>query len=162
MKQFLSILLVASLLMACCGCGQADSVLQEPVNFYYRTDPANYTSQTITPEKRESAGYEDDMTKLLQLYVKGPVTDGFVNPFPKNVEVKGVSVNSNTVYLLLSEEFAELSHINMTSACACLTLTVLELTQRNRLVITARDDAGNIIYTASMSKDQILLSDSHD
>lgn len=151
--------LCALILLATCGCSQNTPKPVKPVNFYYRTDPGNYQTEAITPEVRESEGYEDDLKGLIQLYVNGPVSKSYLNPFPAKVTVESITVNTSTVDLQLNARFAQLSDLDMTTACACLTMTILEITQRHRLIINAVDGSGNIIYTASMTKEHLLLSD---
>lgn len=159
MRQLFCVICAVVLLLSMCACNNNASQIIKPVNFYYQTDPSNYHAKAITPEVRESDGYSNDLKGLLQQYVNGPVSDGFLNPFPKNVSVLSVEVTNTTVALQLNSRFAQLGETDMTLACACLTETVLEITQRHRLVITSVDAFGNIIYTTSMTRDHILLSD---
>ena len=159
MKNTLCCFCAFIILMSLCACHQNANQVIAPANFYYLTDPSNYQAKAITPEIRETAGISNDLTTLLQLYLDGPVSENYINPFPKNVTVLSIDVANTTASIQLSSRFTQLSDADMTSACACLTLTVLELTQRHRLTITSVDAFGNIIYTASMTKDHILLSD---
>lgn len=159
MRRCICVFCATLILFSLCSCSRNDRTIVKPVNFYYKTDPANYQENAISPEVRESDGYTNDLKGLLQLYVEGPVSKTLINPFPENITVEGITVNNTTVDLQLNSPFAQLSDIEMTTACACLTMTVLELTERHRLIITALDHAGNIIYTTSMTKDHILLSD---
>ena len=151
--------LCAFILLATCGCSQSTSKPVKPVNFYYKTDPDNYQANAITPETRESKGYEDDLKGLIQLYINGPISKTYLNPFPQKTVVDSITVNTTTVDLQLNAQFAQLSDLDMTTACACLTMTILEITQRHRLIINAVDESGNIIYTISMTKDYLLLCD---
>lgn len=158
MKRIICIICAVLLLLSFCGCNQYEEKLISPVNFYYLTGSENYEDPAIVTEQRESVNFENDMVGLIELYLKGPETDALRSPFPTGVSVKSITVNDLTVDLRLDETFAQLSDIDMTAACACLTLTLLEMTNRNRLVITAMDASDNIIYTASMTRDQIILT----
>lgn len=158
MKRIICLICTFLILFSLCSCKQNSDKLVKPVNFYYLTDPAHYLRDAVTAEIRESSPYEDDLVALIQLYLQGPQSNDMINPFPEKVLVKSIGVNNTTVDLQLSESFSQLSEIDMTAACACLTLTTLEITGRNRLVITSLDSQDNIIYTASMTKDQVLLS----
>ena len=159
MKKTLCFFLAFIFMLSLCACRQNSQQIIAPANFYYLTEPSNYQAKAITPEVRETAEVSGDLKALLQLYINGPVSEDYINPFPKNITVLSVDVASTTASIQLSNRFTQLSEADMTSACACLTLTVLELTQRHRLTITSVDAFGNIIYTASMTKDHILLSD---
>ena len=158
MNRLICFICTFLILISLCSCGQSGEKLVKPVDFYYLTDPAHYLRNALTAEKRESVHYEDDLVALVQLYLQGPQSNDLITPFPEKVIVRSVSVNNTTVDLRLDSSFAQLSDIDMTAACACLTLTILEITGRNRLVITSLDSHDNIIYTASMTKDQVLLS----
>lgn len=159
MRRCICLFCVILFLLPVCGCARKDAAIVKPVNFYYKTDPANYREKAISPEVRESNGYTDDLKRLLQLYIDGPISKTLINPFPENILVESITVNNTTVDLQLNSPFAQLSDMEMTTACACLTMTVLELTERHRLIITVLDHACNILYTTSMTRDHILLSD---
>ena len=159
MKRFVCILCILASILACFGCSSAKKAIKKPVAFYYLTNPENYQANAITPEARESSNYDDDLLGLMQLYVSGPLSNQHINPFPKGTTVQNIILNNVTVEIVLNDSFAELSNVEMTSACACLTMTVLELTGRHRLIITALDDSGETIFNTSMTKEHILLSD---
>lgn len=159
MKKWICLICAITIFCSLCACGQKNPPIVKPVYFYYKTDPADYQQSSITPETRELEGYEDDLKRLIQLYVDGPITKAHINPFPERTTVNSIIVNNTTVEIQLNSPFAQLTDLDMTTACACLAMTVLEITQRHRLIITAVDDSGNIIYTGSMTRDHILLSD---
>ena len=158
MKRMICLICALLIAVSFTGCAQGNEKLFKPVNFYYSTNPDHYEKDAITAERRESQGYENDLEGLIQLYLDGPLSNNYINPFPDHVTVNSVVINSTNVELRVSEEFAQLSDIEMTTACACLTMTVLELSDRGRLIITSCDASDNIIYTVSLTKDQILLS----
>ncbi len=159
MKRLICILCILASVLACFGCSSAKKAIKNPVNFYYLTNPENYQANAITPEVRESSNYDDDLLGLMQIYVNGPLTDQHINPFPKGTAVQNITLNNVTVEIILNDSFAELNNVEMTSACACLTMTILELAGRHRLIITALNDSGETIYSTSMTKEHILLSD---
>ena len=161
MKRLICVVIALVIFVSASGCGKQEASIAKPVNFYYKTNPEKYQSAAITPEVRESKDFENDLAGLLQLYLTGPLSEDFTNPFPEGLEIISVKVNNSNVQLQLNANLALLSDTRMSIACACLTLTTLELAQRNRIVITALDESGNILYTASMTKDQILLNDTN-
>lgn len=161
MKRCMSLICAMALLLSLCACSNTKPAVVKPVNFYYKTDPANYQAESITAEIRDSDGYEEDLKGLIQLYVDGPVSKDYLNPFPRRLTVESITVNNTTVEVQFNARFSLLSDLDMTTACACLTMTILELTQRHRLIITAVDKSGNVIYTGSMTRDHILLSDNN-
>ena len=160
MKRFICVIIVLLTLLSMVGCTAKESDIIKPANFYYRTAAVKYQSDAITAEIRESSGYDSgDLKGLMQLYIDGPISKEYINPFPRGLKVVDVTVNSSNVQLQFNDRLALLNNTDMSIACACLTLTTLDLTHRSRIIITAADASGNIIYTASMTKDQILLND---
>ena len=132
MKKFLSFLLCLFLLLCVCSCAHRAEAPQVPVRFYYpRTaDSIQYTgdSGAFTFEERESAGHTDNIPYLLNLYFRGPSDPTLQNPFPTAISVTELKVYGNYAFLTVSDSFAQMTGMELTTACACLTLTVAELT----------------------------------
>ena len=159
MKRYLCYICIIAIILSFCGCANTSTKLKKPAKFYYLTDPENYQSNAITPELRESSEYTDDLRSLIQVYLEGPTSSLYINPFPQKTIVQDITVNNVTVEIILNDAFSQLNEVELTSACACLTMTILDLTERQRLIITTLDNVGNVVYTTSMTKEHILLSD---
>lgn len=128
MRQCISLLLAVSFFLALCGCGSSDIVT--PVNFYYCTDPVDYNTPegVVSAEIRDADGYGKDFQALLNLYVKGPNSDGFRTPFPAGTNVVSIVITDLTAEICLNDVFASLSGHKLTIACVCMSKTVMDLT----------------------------------
>ena len=138
MKRVTSLALILALLF-CSACGIRKQPLQKPVNFYYCTAEVAYDGLTgiMATEQRESVHFENDMTALLNAYLQGPTEEELVSPFPSDVTVVNCYTSGSTVLVVLSSEFAQLTGIDLTVACACLSSTVFELIEQDRIQISA-------------------------
>ena len=142
MKRMISLLLSLALLLCLPACAHHVDAPKEPVQFYYprHTDQLQYGDPqgVITHELREAAGYTDRYSYLLNLYLRGPVTQGLRDPFPNGISVISLETAGNSAELVLSDSFAQLSGMDLTVACACLTLTLHSLTGIERLTVTTQ------------------------
>ena len=154
MKKSISILLCLCVLLSLFGCADRAEAPQVPVQFYYpRTiDTIQYTinNGAFAYELRESAGYTDNIPYLLNLYFRGPADATLRNPFPTATSVTELKVYGKYAFLTVSDSFAQLTDMDLTIACACLTLTVAELTQVDTLCLRTNS-------TPFGNYDQLLL-----
>ena len=130
MKKVLSLLLSFALICALSGCTQSNESPKVAVNFYYCTPAEDYETihQTIFPEIREGADYGSDLQPLLNDYLRGPVSENLVNPFPESTSVESLAQTGTEVCLVLSSRFARLTGIDLILASSCISYTVFELT----------------------------------
>lgn len=161
MKQRISLLLILVTLLAAVGCARNTPAPTVPVTFYYPAYETVYDGKTsvIHPEIRDGAGYEDDIAGLLNLYLKGPVSESLRSPFPKQVTVIRYGATSNIATLALSEAFAQLGGIDLTIACACIANTVFDLAQVDRVQILVADAQLNGQTSITFDRDDLYFSD---
>ena len=135
MKRVLVLLLMAAMLLS--GCSLFSSGKQEPVIFYYQT--ANFrlgqSDGAITAEERDGTGHITDMDYLLRLYLTGPLSEALASPFPADVQLSNVRTGQNKVTIHLTGDPTSLTSAQKTLACACLTLTCLELAEEKSVMI---------------------------
>jgi len=153
MKQRIAIVLFLSVIIS--GCGFFGERIMEPVTFYYlQTD---YTfgrePRVIVPEEREASGHKADLSYLLTLYLMGPAEEEHRTPLPSGTQILNVKYRGNTVSMELSNSVYVLSDAELTLACACLTLTCLDITDAQQVSITYQD------RTVTMSGDSLTLID---
>lgn len=160
MKKLLCILL-ALCLLPLLGCVQPEDPIENPVFFYYRQKALTYDNENsvITKELRDAGRRTDDISYLLEQYLQGPESETLLATFPRGSQVS-FQVLENTAVIVVNDKFATLTGIDLSLACACLTLTVCELTGTEHTLIQGQDvllDGNQSIY---MSKSSILLLDS--
>lgn len=160
MRRILCVILVLLLAFSLYGCGKKDNI-RVPVNFYYCTDPINYNSSdgVVSCEIRDAGGYESNQTQLLSLYLKGPVSDGFRSPFPANVQIEDLMQSNDSVRIILSNDFFQLTGRDQTLAHTCLSLTVMDLYQCETVQITSADLLNNDSYIEMNRGDFLFLDD---
>lgn len=161
MKRILRVIFPLILILSLAACTTSEDEIQEPVFFYYRQLELNYgtTPSVVDKEAREAAGHRQDYSYLLSVYLKGPENFSLYNPFPTNTALKGFALQDGTAFVHLSSSFASLTGSDLTLACACITLTVCEMTGAQQVTISA-DEAlldGNPQIT--MTPDSFLMMD---
>lgn len=129
-KRMICMVLLFSLCLSLPACRQQQDKIQIPVNFYYpRTDASfGMGDSFVSPITAESRNYTGDPIGLLNFYLQGQTGDHHRSPFPAGTHILSMEQVDGTIHIMLSPHFAALSGLELTIACACLTLTVLDLT----------------------------------
>lgn len=152
MKRITAVLLLLSLLFS--GCAEH---MKEPVTFYYvRSNYQEDMTEIITSEKREASGHRDDLSYLMALYFMGPTEEGLRSPVPRGTTLYKTELVENTVILNISDTEKTMTDSEFTLACACLTLTCLELTDAQSVTINSGD------RSVTMGADALILQDTAD
>ena len=139
MKRFATLLLTAVLLFSGCSFFSGN---QQPVLFYYQR--AEYqlgqSDGAIAAEERDGTGHITDTDYLLRLYMAGPHSEELVSPFPEDVQLTNIRTGKNVITLTLSGSPDALSDSEKILACSCLTLTCLEITNSDSIMICWGED----------------------
>ena len=69
------------------------------------------------------------------------------------------AMDQNTLYVTVSKELAQLSGLELTLACSCLSMTCMELTGAENIVISAENSLLDGQKSITMNKDTLLLID---
>lgn len=161
MKRLICLILATLLLLGSTGCNSRKDEIKEPVNFYYcrEMDKVVYGTDdgVVAREIREGSGMETD--KLLSLYLKGPQTEGLNRTFPKGVSLISLTIENDTAVIVLSDFFSALTGIDLTIGCACLTLTVCELTGAKGITVSTETTLLDGNRSVSMTVEEVLLLD---
>ena len=149
------ILCLCLLLLTLSGCADVNSSTKEPVTFYYiREHSLTDMSQAIGTETREASGHREDLAYLLRLYFLGPTQEGLLSPLPQGVLIETVEQEGRGLRLTLSDADSLLTDSEFSLACACLTLTCLDLVPAER--VTIRSGSRSV----TMSRENLALFDS--
>lgn len=143
MKKILYILLILILVLSQTACGKNDKQIDVPVNFYFPLANTAYGTQSgvIGAEIHDAEGHETDFYHLLRNYFEGPVSEEFVTFLPKGTELISFYDFDGRVQIILSPQISQLSEAELTVACACITRTVIELTDAASVQISADDNS---------------------
>ena len=101
----------------------------------------------IAPVNREISGRNAELNYLLQLYLEGPVEEGYLSPIPRGTYLLSTLWNEDTLVLVLSREFSTANNITLTLCGACLTATCHNLTGAERIEVRS----GDAVYHFALS-----------
>jgi len=150
-RKILCLILSLSILLS--GCGFFGERIKEPVTFYYLC--GNYQEDlccVIVSEEREASGHLGDLSYLLALYLMGPTNDEYVSPLPAGTRITS-QIDAGHILLELPDTSHALSDIEFSLACACLTLTCLEITNAEDVTVLSGD------RIKTMSRNTLTLHD---
>jgi len=161
MKKVTAMILCLFLCCTICSCNMSSDQSSTAVSFYYTTDIIHYKTNSNVIEKEifDAGAQRSDLEYLLTTYLSGPTNDKMISPFPPAVKLSQATVKDNTVNIVLSNEFAMLAGHELTIACACLTLTALNITQAESVLISADSALLNNTEFISMDGSCIYLVD---
>lgn len=153
MKRLLIFICLLSFLL--CGCSANGQLFKNPVTFYYIQEQYQYgeNAGVIAAEEREAAGHQNDLTYLMALYMMGPSEDGLVSPIPRGTRVLEVKNSGTSISLKLSDTTSTMSDTDFTRACACITLTLLDMTEAEKVSFQSGS------RSLTMSRDTLVLFD---
>ena len=161
MKRIICAFLTFLFVFSIAGCQNNKQDIMKPVHLYFcRTETEFQTADGLfAPEQREFTGWENQIREFLNQYLSGPTSTDLVSPFPAGGWIVELSQNNSTVDILLSVNFTRLSPNELTTACACISLTVFELLEAETVNfrITSLDPEES---SFTMSRNTLLLSDS--
>lgn len=153
MKRVLCVILCACFLFS--GCGFFGERIREPVTFYYICE--KYQDElccVIVSEQREASGHSGDLSYLLALYSMGPTSDGMVSPLPPGTQISP-TIEENHIELELITYGNSMSEIEFSLACACLTLTSLEISGAEEVTVYCGDRIRTMNRSALTLQDAI-------
>lgn len=130
MRRIAVLLLCIVLLVSLAACKMKEANIQEPTNFYYCRKEISYHSidGVILGEIREAANFHGDSETMLLSYLLGPYSNDYISLIPTDTKLISFQTSGEDAYLILSEEFAQLSGIKLITACSCIAMTLYEYT----------------------------------
>ena len=161
MRKMKTILCVCLCILLLCSCGQQTPEYVAPVNFYYCNQSVSYNSPTalISSELRESSGFENDIVRFMEEYLKGPLSDELYTVIPEKTELCTARVQEGVVLLDFSQEFARLSGIDLTTASVCIVKSLHEYTGVDTVVFRADGALLDDKESFTLSLEDIVMMD---
>ncbi len=161
MRRCLIFLLGLSILFSLIACVAEAPDLTASTNFFYRRVEPDYDAVDgmIASERRNILGVEDNLKAMLQLYFDGPQDAALISPFPKNLTVSHIWQQDTGILLDLSPELQTMSGIDLTLACACISMTCFDLTEAETVSLRVPGQLLNGQPILSMSRANLLLYD---
>lgn len=160
MKQLISVVLLLAVIFSFAGC-QEEAPLKDPVNFYYRRIQTEFGKETgvIDVMVVEGDGKKGDHLAMLNQYLLGINNSSFASTFPVSTQVTDLRILGDTAFLTLNPALGQYSGMDLTIACACLTLTTMELTGTQQVSIRITSGTLNGSDQIIMDRNTILLLD---
>ena len=157
MRKILALTLTLLLILSCSACGYQNDP-QHQVAFYYCVkDPADTSHNShISPEHRDDI-LQQSLAEILALYLSGPTAEDLASPFPEGLQILQATQEDSTMYLTVSAHLCQLTGMELTLACACLTLTVSDLVQAQQVVISPQEGLLDGQKSIIMDKNTLLL-----
>ena len=160
MNRIITCILIISISLALCACSNinTEKVIQ-PANFYYPYAEIDLTTKryAIAPEKRDISGIQSEL-ELLTVYLSGPENTDLSPTFPADFSVVGYRTSGSRVYLDLNSERSMLGGMDLTIACACITLTTLDYCGLKVVELNIKNPDESIT-TVVMHRDDLILKD---
>lgn len=162
MRRILILCILGCLVLNLAGCSFG-SQLKEPVPFYYTRDGENYVygeaDGVITSEEREASGHTADLEYLLSLYLSGPLDEDLVSPFPEGTQLESIDRDSSGLIILLNDSFSQLSGMELTVACACISATCFALVDVQQVRIISPQTQYDSAVEMVITRDTLTLID---
>lgn len=160
-KKTIIILLSILLMSFLFGCSGKTEEFQQPVSFYYpeKAQDDGSINNVIRSERREGAPFGNDLQLLLTAYLAGPMDPTLYSPFPARTELIESSLSDDKVVLHFSEAFGELSSLERTIACACISKTCMEFTGTVSVEIFAEGILFDGVDSIVITQDNLLTED---
>ena len=159
MKRLIAVFLICACIFTIYGCSESKPDV-DTVNFYYRTEEITYNSTdgVICPEQRTVDDITDTLSALNQ-YLRGPLSDTLINPFPDGTTITAIQSDNNTLYLTMSNSFSALSGLELTLACTALCKTAMELTGLVAVQLSCTDGLLDGNQTITITADSLVWMD---
>lgn len=161
MKKMLILSLCLALLMSLTACSEPAPKYEKPIQLYYRTAVTadEIAESVIGPVTVEGAALPEDPQALLNEYLKGTSAVGFLTTFPASTKLLSMELTEDTAILMLNPSITRLSGIDLTIACACITMTTMELTGVTTVRIRASNSSLDGADEIVMDRQTLILQD---
>ena len=154
MKRLLCLILTAAMVLGLLpGCAER---AKEPVTFYYlRENPGRGLGPEIAGEIREGSGHRDNLRELLSVYLMGPADKELTSPLPRGTILYQLEQTEDSVTIGISDTTDALSDSRFSLACACLSLTCMELLSVREVTVVSGSRNTTIRRDSQILKDTI-------
>ena len=157
MKRVLSLTLVLIVILNLCGCFFSRNGIKEPVTFYYTRASSEFVygaeDGVIASETREASGHRDNLRYLLAFYLIGPADKELSSPLPRGTVLYALEQETDSVTITLSDTSASLSDSEFSLACACLSMTCMELVPAEEVTVASGS------RSLTLRRDNLILTD---
>ena len=163
LKRFLCNVLLLIWLLPLIACSNQDNI-HVPVKYYYLRNEVLFNTQdgVICHEVRESKENESNFPQLLRDYLTGPLTNECRSPFPKDIALVSLRTDESMLIITLSDNFADLTGLDLTLACVCLAMTAIEITDAQSVSIQTENVPLDGKMSIMIDNSSVYFSDNHE
>lgn len=160
MKKILCFILVLCTFIGIVGC-TAKASPENSITVYYKREKLIYgaADSVVAATYLETDSGTPNYEYLLNQYLAATPGDGFATTFPEDLKLVSFKLEGLTVKVILSDQIAAYSGMDLTIALTCLTQTIMSLTGCHEVIISAESaqlDGQNFI---TLNRDSYLLLD---
>ena len=160
MKRSIAVLMTVTMVLTILtGCGNRNTPDGKYKLYYCHSEYQYAADSGVLSWEYYTPSAAADFEYVLQRYLRGPESKDMVAPFPSGLRLVALELKENKAQITLTKELAELSGVDLTIACACITLTVWDLTQLATVDIRAQDVLLNNQKSIIMNAEELILSD---
>ena len=159
MKKTLIFILIVSLMVCLGGCSEADSDLAKPINVYYCRKNIDYQTEmgVFAVKILDFRDWDGRMLAFMNFYLSGQVDENMTSPFPAGASINAIEYRKDSLKIQLNPLFSRLSACELTIACACISLTLFELTSAYSVTFSYYNSTNETI--AVMTRDNLIFKD---
>ena len=161
MRKRYCVYLIVTILLSLCSCAVKSQLPEGSIAFYYQRsgiDPAE-SDGVISKDYQVLSVDSKNYTSVLNTYLQGPVSDPLHRVFPMGITLIELDIQNKQAEVILGGTFDTLEGMERTIFCACLTLTVCDLTGVRQVSIYREQDAAEGEPVSVMRPEEILLLD---
>ena len=149
MRKFLILFFSCCIAVSFLGCSTEDSAEDTPQLFYYLRRDILYGAEDSVISSEICEWENADADTLLKQYFLGPISEHLVSPYPAGTKPLSVKRSDDSLLIYLSSEFADLTDLEYTLACACLAKTCLSLYSVTEVTIRIEGTDNSITLNSS-------------
>ena len=156
-KKLIAFVLVLPLLL--CGCVTQNNSTE--LTFYYVSHKQPYYEKNgvigteVKPVSIDPLNHKD----IFELYLSGPKSKDLTLPFPKETKIVKFSIEQDVVNIVLDNSFATLSGVELSLACACISLTANSITGYTKVNISAQSALLDGIQSISIDTNSLIITE---
>lgn len=147
MKKRLMALILSLLCLT--GCGNTLHLGSHSLDFYYQKTNATLGAELgiLGVEKWYYEGGIPSLESILDAYIQGPTTDGYVNPFPAGLEIMDISLDKNVLSIQFNSVYDTVLGYGKTIMDCCLTNTLSQFSSIHSVVFETEESRNQENFT---------------
>ena len=118
-----------------------------------RENPSRGLGPEIAVEIREGSGHRDNLRYLLAFYLMGPADKELTSPLPRGTVLYQLEQTEDAVTIGISDTSEALSDSRFSLACACLSMTCMELLPVKEITVVSGS------RNTTIRRDSLILKD---